>query len=170
VHALSAIATGVRDSTSSPVDQVAVIVVAAVIVAALTWFAKRVSKKEASRTADMNEVKTALHEVSKALLGEERSPLNPRPARGVMKRLDDLWESHNRLKITVDRIDGRSVLTKQDTTLLVKDSETNKGSTAHDSRLRLEAGNERIESEQSRVRDELAEKEGRDDPDQPTRP
>jgi hypothetical protein len=115
------------------------------------------------RTKDMQEVKAMLGEAYDALITKRPSPTDPRPRKGLLDRFDLLWDSHEEVKRTVERLDGRSTLIRQDTKALVKDSEANKGSMTRDAVDRVEAGNVRIEDEQTRVREQLTERESHHD-------
>jgi hypothetical protein len=131
--------------------QVAIIVIAAFIVGTVGWLAKRWLKraadKEASRTKDMQEVKSTLGELRSALITDAPTPFNPFPQKKLVDRFNELWASHFELKRTVDRLDAHVSGIKTDTSALVKDSETNKGSTMRDSVDRIEAEQERLRTE-----------------------
>lgn len=162
MYALQAIATGVRNTSDSPVVQIIVIVVAAFIVAFATWFTHRVSareerrarelkEKDEKRTADMEQVKKTLSDVSAALITPPKTPLNPFPKKGLLDGFDDLRKDHFELKKTVMRMDARSEQIKEDTTTLVHETTTNAGGSMRDT---MDA----IQAEQGKVRTELDEK------------
>jgi hypothetical protein len=139
-------------------EQIFVVVASALIVAFITWFVRRVSKRENKRTADMQELKRDMAETKAALIGEPVSPLNPYPRKGVLQRLNELWTSHNDFKREVNRrLDSLATGAKEikgDTAALVHESKTNQGSSMRDAIDENRAAIGEVRTEQTRVRDE----------------
>ena len=133
--------------------QIAIIVIAALIVGVIGWLARRylakAAAKELARTNDMQEVKSTLGELRSALITDAPTPFNPFPQKKLVDRFNELWTSHFELVRKVELMDRRSETIKEDTSALVADNVTNQGHTTRDDADRIEAEQDRLRTEKS---------------------